>query len=124
MSLTVNDEAMQAVVAKAIVDTLTPEKREALIIEAVKSIITPPRESGGFGREAKPSVLQAAFNSAAADIARREIATRLETDTDFKGRLDALFAETVAKILTGENREKLIDAMVAGFEAALRRERY
>lgn len=59
--ITINAEAMQSVVSKAVLDGLTEEHRNLVLEEAAKFLITPIKDT--YGR-AGLTPLQQAFNAA------------------------------------------------------------
>lgn len=122
MDLRVNDDAMKSLVAKAIVDSLTPEMREKLIGDAVTQTLTKPEQTSGYGRSTR-SPLQIAFDHAVTNEAERYAREHLANDGAFKAQIEALFAD-VAKNLFESNRDDLISSIASTIRSALAKDRY
>ena len=123
MNLNLNDDALQALVSKAIVDTLTPEMRENLITSAVKDTLQKVESSGGYNSDRR-SPLQRAFDSACRAEAERFAREQLENDPVFQEQLQGLFKDAAAKLFAAENRESLVSAMADTIRIALTKDRY
>lgn len=123
MDLRVDEAGMKAVIAKAILDTLTPEAREQLITNAIKETLTVPQSSGGYGRKER-SPLQQAFDSAVYDAANRFAAQTLTNDPAFNEQLKGLFADVANKLFASETREELVSAIASTIRSALAKDRY
>lgn len=127
MDLKLDGEAMQALVAKTLVDSFTPEKRDELIQNAIKAILEAPKrgETNFYGK--KESVFQSAFENAAGIAANRIITGHLTNDADFSAKAKALIAEATehAFNVEGGGREKMVKAISDAIVAGLRpQERY
>lgn len=68
-NITIPADAMREVVAKAILDSLTGDQKEALIASALNYLTTSPPNNRGFGAPDQPSPLQVAFNTAVREAA-------------------------------------------------------
>lgn len=123
MDLRVNDDAVQALVAKSLVDALTPETKEKLITDAIKQTLTQEGGSAGFANRGQPSPLQQAFNRAVASYAEQYATRVLSEDETFKARVEALFAD-VARALFESNREELVGTIASTIRQALMKDRY
>lgn len=121
MDLRVNDDAMKSLVAKAIVDSLTPETREKLIGDAVTQTLTKPEQSGSYSEKRSP--LQRAFDYAVSAEAERYAREHLANDGAFKAQVEALFAD-VAKKLFEDNRDDLVSSIATIIRNALTKDRY
>jgi len=127
MDLKLDGEAMQALVAKTIVDSFTPEKRDELIQNAIKAILEAPKggQTNIYGK--KDSVFQSAFENAAAAAANRIIFDQLTNSAVFAAQVKALIAEATehAFNVEGGGREKMVHAISDAIVAGLRpQERY
>jgi hypothetical protein len=111
MDLRVDDSTLKSLMAKAIVDALTPEAREKLIRDAVTQTLMQPEPSsirhGGVGR----SPLQQAFDYAVIEQSRKFANEIIATDPAFNDQLRKLFADVAAKIFDANNRENMVDAI-------------
>ena len=82
VELSLDGDALKVVAAQAILDQLTPEKKEDLIRQSVIHLITPEAgRRGGYG-QATSTVLQDAFDMAVAEIAREVLKEKLTEDTE------------------------------------------
>lgn len=81
MSTSIDLGAMEPLVAKAILDSLTDEVREKLIADAIKHLITPTRDQ--YSSRPATSPLQQHFDSALAAVARRIAEEVIASDSRF-----------------------------------------
>jgi hypothetical protein len=122
MNLT--DVNLEPIVAKAILDTLTPEAREAILQAAVKDLITKPTGGmGSYDRDRK-SPLQEAFNSAVRSQAEKFAREQLAADGEFQAQVKGLFAEVAERLFTGDKREALISDLAEKMARAMVGDRY
>lgn len=122
MDLRVDDSAMKSLVAKSIVDSLTPEMREKLIADAVTACLTAPADGSSYGRKRSP--LQQAFDSAVDDAARKYATEIISEDTAFKEQLRNLFEDVSRKIFENEAREQMVSGVADTIVRALTKDRY
>lgn len=66
MNVNLGDAQLGPIVAKAILDTMSPETREKLIVEAIKDILS-KRRTDSYN---SPTVIQAAFEGASWEVAQ------------------------------------------------------
>lgn len=123
MDLRVNDDAMKSLVAKAIVDSLTPEMREKLIADAVTQTLTKPHDNGGYYSN-KRSPLQQAFDMAVEQEARKYATEVIANDTAFKEQLRKLFEDVARKLFESNTRDGLVDNIASTITSALTKDRY
>lgn len=127
MDLKLDHDAMQALVAKALFDSFTPEKREELLQSAIKAILAvPPAGQTNFYGD-KKSVFQSAFENAAHATARTVIADHLAKDEGFSVKVKEVIAEATERAfnIEGGGREKMIEAISNAIIAGLQpKERY
>ena len=123
MDVKIDADGMQALVAKAVFDGLTGEKREALLQGAIKSLLETPRgnERNYYGTKVSP--LQEAFNRAIETAAQQHAIKFLAEDADFQDRLKKLFADVADKLFT-DNRDATVDGIVKVITTALSKDRY
>jgi len=119
MDLKLDGEAMQALVAKALFDSFTPERREELITSSIRHLLAQPKDGNNYYGK-KESPLQTAFARASEIVAEKIILEMLTTDESFSAKVKALIAEATehAFNVEGGGREKMVkaisDAIVAG----------
>lgn len=119
MDVRIDDSAMQLLVQKAVLDSLTPEKREALITEAIKQLLTRTND-----RYDSRSSLQKAFDQAvfvvAGEIAREE----LGKDAAIRATIKKLMTDAFERMSTGEAYETLVEKVRDAMVSALSKDRY
>jgi len=109
-SLNINEEQMQSVIAAAIVQELTPEKRKEIIQEAVGSLLK-SRESHYGTKYTTP--IHDAFKRAAQQVALKIATEELIGSAEFKKEVDSLLNDAIDKAF-GKDREAIINRMVLG----------
>lgn len=119
MDLRVDDDAMKSLVAKSIVDSLTPEMREKLIKDAITNTL----QAGSDGYS-KKSPLQQAFNVAVEQEARKYAAHVIAEDAEFQGQIKSLFSDVAGKLFAVETRENLVNNIADTITRALTKDRY
>lgn len=123
MDLRVDDSAMKSLVAKAIVDSLSPEAREKLIGDAVTQTLTQPQnQNNSYGSKRSP--LQQAFDYAVEGEARKYAAEIIAADGPFKEQLRKLFEDVSRKVFEAEGRDKMVDDIASTIVRALTKDRY
>lgn len=122
--MNLDSDTMKAVAAKAIVDSLTPEDRQALLQGAVAFMLEPKKESDRYGARTV-SPLQAIFEEAAQDQARALINAGLREDPVFQKRLKKLWSDIAEKLWSDDDAyEKMVSKMADSFVEAMRKDRY
>ena len=125
MDVKIDQDAMQALVAKAVFDGMTPDKREALLTGAIKSLMETPRgnDRNYFGEKTSP--LQTAFNRAVETVAMQHAVEFLSNDADFQTRLKSLFADVANSLFAeGDARSELVRSISLLIRTALTKDRY
>lgn len=122
----IDGDSMQALVAKAVFDGLTGDKREALITGAIKSLLETPKGNDRNYYGEKTSPLQTAFNRAIEQVAQEHATKFLAEDPDFQQRLKGLFADVANALFSdeGNNRIELIAGIKELIHRALTKDRY
>lgn len=117
----IDDGQLKDIIAKSILDTLTPEKREALIGAAVKSLLT---ESVGSGY-GSPTKIQSAFNDAVYRVAQ-EIAVEHCNQPETRAKIQKVVADATARAfgLGGEDHEALVEKIANSIRRGITGERY
>jgi len=109
----ITDEAMRAIVAKAIFDNMSTEMKEGLLIKAVANLIEPQKNSYG---QPLPSHLQQQFTHATAVMSANIVQEMFAADPAIKERLAKVVSEALGKMFDGEdNLRRLSDAIARGF---------
>ncbi len=104
--------AMESLVAKAVIDAMTPEAQQELITNAVKSLLMQdiPANPNDRYSQAKISRVQSMFNTAAQQVAEKIIRDELANSEEFKVQIKMLFGEIAEKLFNNqETRKTLID---------------
>lgn len=115
-----NDEQLRTIIAKAVLDSLTPERREALISTAVKNLLDKPIS----GRYDQKSNLQTAFDDATREVARKLATEMVSSDPIIKEKIKALFVDAWTKFTNDENYSKLVEKVSHALEKGLTGDRY
>lgn len=125
MNINLDPGSMQALVSKAIIDALTPEKREELLTNAIKGHLLAPQDNPrGFGSRSGRSPLQEAFDQAVWQVARDYANKHLAEDAAFRTQVEALFRDVAAKLFAEESRETLVSTIASTIREAMTKERY
>lgn len=116
-NLSLSGDHMKDVIAKAILDGMTPEDRNQLITGAVKDFIS-KADNSKYGLKTTP--LEDAFSFAVREVARETIKSKIENDSQLRSQITASVATAIERAFTGENEGKMIDAMTDAVSAAFR----
>lgn len=120
----IDDASLQLIVAKAVVDNLTPEKREALLVEAVKSLIEPPPPRNSY-EKAQPAKLQVFFEQAVDIHVQKYIREMLDKDETTRTRIKDVINRAMEKAFADEeSRETLAVKMSDQLKNWLAEKRY
>lgn len=92
MDISLKEDAVRPVIAKAILDSLTPEVRDELLRKSISGLLEPTQ--GSYGSK-NPSILENAFRQAAQWNAERIVRDVLAEDSP----QSALFKQTVLAAL-------------------------
>lgn len=118
--MNIDDTAMKSVVAKAILDSLTPEVKATLITNAIASVIS-EKVSTSYNA---PTVLQYAFNQAVRNVAEQVARDMLADDQVLKEKLKTLMLEAWEKLAGGEAYTKLIENVSSAMAKGISGDRY
>lgn len=120
----VDEEALKVLVAKSVIDGLTPEDKTALISKAVTDMLTAPSMGKDRWGNDKPgrSPLQTAFDNAVDAEANRYARRALEEDPVFQAGVKQLFTDVAAKLFdqSDSGRNDLIEAIADSIRAGLK----
>lgn len=131
-----DDKALGGILSEAILRTLDPATREALIKDAMANLLTPVDAGGGYyGDRKKQSPIQRAFYEALHVVARTEIERMLSgklpdgtPDPDpqaaaLAASVRGLVTDAVERVTTGDGREQLVRGMAGAITDWLQRDR-
>jgi hypothetical protein len=110
-----DDNAMKDLIAKSIIDALTPERRDALIADAIKQLLA---SKTGDRYDAR-SQLQIAFDYAVSEVARKVAMEQLGGDAALATKMRELMLAGWERMNAGENHEKLVSKIASSMERAI-----
>jgi hypothetical protein len=118
--MNLNDEAIKAAVIKAVIDTLSGEKREEIISAAIRSLLDVEEvpKPGSHYDKIKRTKLEGFFQDATWSFAREFIREQITKDETIRARLRELTLRVVDKCLES-NTEDIANAMAAAMAKAL-----
>lgn len=114
--MNLNDELVKAATAKAVLEMVTPESRDAMIADAIKALLTPVKSP--YGSREATSPLQDAFNSAVRSFAEKTIEKHVMEDPTFHSAVKQTVLAAIERAFTGENAETMIQNMAKAVLAA------
>lgn len=116
-SISLDDETMKAVIAKTVLEQITTEKRDEMILKSLKFLMEPGTDYNG---RRKGSPIEEAFKSASYETTHKIARDMLEGNEDFQVKIKGLFEDVVAKLFESQLREKLVstiaDQVIAGLK--------
>jgi hypothetical protein len=121
MDVKLSDDNMKDIIAKAVIDTLTPESRDELIKTAIKELLTVPNGTG-YGQRKSP--LQEAFDAAVRQVAREVAREQIVGNELMASEIKGMVTEAWAKLTTDEHRTKTVERLVDALEKGLTGDRY
>lgn len=122
--MNIDESAMQAVIAKAVLESITPEARTELLEGAIKHLLTKPPKTTSYGAD-RESPLREIFQSQVRTVADQLIREQLSNDPDFKAKVSALWADIVKATFDNEDRRNgMVDKISTAIGDALSRDRY
>ena len=116
-TIDLSDEQLQEVVSVAILQAIDKTQRDNLIKEAIRGLLAPKEEPGGYGRTG-PTPIQEAFNHAVSGVAHQVAREMLENDPETKEKIRSLLNDVLQRVFDHE-REQMTHAMVNAFITAL-----
>ncbi len=122
MDIKLDEPAMQALMVKAVMDSLTPERRDEMISQALVYLVKQP-EKGSYGTQ-QPSPLMTAFRYAAETVVNKIAREELENDGEFKKQLESLFSDVTKKLFADEVRETMVTKICELVVSGLKGDRY
>ncbi|CDO34649.1 hypothetical protein SPHV1_1750001 [Novosphingobium sp. KN65.2] len=120
MNVNLSDDNMKDIIAKAVLDTLTPESRSELISNAIKSLLVKP--TGNSYNSKTP--MQDAFDCAVRDVARAVAQEQIVGDPEIKAKITSLIADAWVNLTNAERYSKLVENVTSAIERGLTGDRY
>lgn len=120
MDVRLSDDNMKDIIAKAVLDSLTPESRSELITNAIKGLLKTPTGSGYD----KKSPLQEAFDWAVRNVAEEVAKEQIKGDPEIRATINKLITDSWTKLVDDENYSKLVDRVSSAIERGLTGDRY
>lgn len=109
------DDVMRAAVAKAVLEALPQEKRDALLVDAIKALVAPQQDH--YGRATR-SMLEEAFAMAARSSAVEIAREMFRSDPALRAMVQDVTAKAVAKM--AEASDRIADALAEALEHKMR----
>lgn len=122
IELKLTDGQVRDAIGGALLGLLTPERREEILKAAVADLFVAPRVNG-FGDKG-PSRIQSIVGAAVERVAEQIAKEWLDSQPDFRAKVENLLRDFVEKALTGDSREKIVNAMSDSLRRAITGERY
>ncbi len=121
LKVSLPEAQVQEVVSAAVLKLFNEEQRDTLMQHAIRHLLTPPENRGGYGRP--PTPLEDAFNTAVSQATRQWFVERLtgDADTPEKKMLHDALTQVVERMFTGEDGVNVIDVLTEGVSASFRR---
>jgi hypothetical protein len=120
MDVRLDDNNMKDIIAKAVLDTLTPEARAELLSNAVKSLLSIPT-GNSYDRK---SPLQSAFDSAIREVAGQIAREQIVGNTEIKAKIEQMIADAWAKLVNDENYSNMVEKVAGAIERGITGDRY
>lgn len=118
-----NNETLKAAVQTAIFNTLTQEKRDELLKEAIRSLLV-TKNKDQYGRE-QLSVIQEVYQDSVRLVASKIVNEHLNNDEKFKAQVRDLFHEAWERATAGGDvRNKIVENMSSAIAQSLTRDRW
>jgi len=109
MQIPIDQNALRELVSKAILDSLTGDKRDELLKGAIKELIETPKNTGPYGP--KVSKLEQAFAQAVEVSANRIITDMMNNDEALISKIKGVMVEAVERAFEETGRAKMIEAI-------------
>ena len=120
MNINLSDEQMTDLVAKSLMDAITPEKRDEILKASIVKLMTPDNSSYGN----KKSVIQSAFDDAVGRTARQIIEADLSQNPEFQAKVKQLWSDVAEAMFNGERYQTVVKEMADAIVKGLSRDRY
>lgn len=121
MDVKLNDDTMKTIISKAILDSLTPERREEIISAAVRNLLTERANPNSYNSK---NNLQEAFDIAVREIARSVAMHELSKDGALHDKMRQLMLDAWEKMVAGDAYSKLTDNVAGALAKGITGDRY
>jgi Fe2+ transport system protein B len=108
MDIKINEDQLNELIGAALLQVFTPEKRDELIKEAVKSLLSPENDKYAYGGK-KISPLQRIFADASETIAKKIFIEELQNNEAFINEIRELLTLAMSKVFA--DKENMAEAM-------------
>jgi hypothetical protein len=119
MDLKIDPETMRQLVQKAVLDTMTPEAKDALLVKAIGSLFQADPSSIGVYGSKKTSPLEDLFAQQATLVARDVVRVELEKPENRQRIADMVVAAWQKMMGDSDRYEKAVDRMADALTAAM-----
>lgn len=116
MDIKLSDEMLRTVVSDAIFKSMGDDQRSALVMGAIKHLLTPVKPSYGYGEPKSPltEAFEIGIRAAAIELCRKMLAE----DEAVKEKIQGLLSEAMVR-LTETNREKTVEKLADAISAGM-----
>lgn len=121
MDVKLNDDAMRQIISKAILDSLTPERREEIIATAVANLLSEKTNPNSYNSKTK---LQGAFDYAVQNIAQSVAIKELSEDGALRDKMQKLMLDAWEKMTTGDAYSALVEKVANAMSKGISGDRY
>ncbi|HXH95254.1 MAG TPA: hypothetical protein VNN25_27010 [Thermoanaerobaculia bacterium] len=119
MDIKLETDTIKAIVSEAVMASLTSEKREALIQNALNYLLTQKKD--GYSNHPPESLLESAFKQALGTIAREISSEMLANDTRVREVVRKMIADAVEKLLDPTTYSETVERIKNAIEQGLSR---
>lgn len=95
MAFTIDTEAVEAMVVKSLVDSISPEQREKVITDAIANLL---EKKSGSRYGSSTSIFEDAMNTAISQVARQLFVDEVKNSPEVQARMKELVTPTVMAI--------------------------
>lgn len=121
IELKLTDGQVRDAIGGALINLLTPERRDEILKHAVAQLLAPTKDSYGH---AQPSPMSIIVADAVEKVARQVAKEWLDTQPDFRAKVEALLRDAVERTLVGDGREKIVNTMAEALRKTIAGDRY
>lgn len=114
--VSIQNEAFDAIVQKAVLEALGSQG-QALIIKEALAYLT-KKDTGGYYSDKKSPIMRA-LETACDRIANTVLIEKLTNDAEFTKQIEEIYSEAFKKLFGAENREAIIKKLCGAMSAAL-----
>jgi hypothetical protein len=116
MDMKLDDEALKVIITKSIMDSLTPEKRELLISNAIKELLA-KNENNRYDSRSR---FQTIFDDSVHLVAREVVFEMVKDNIDIKNGVTKLFTDAWNKLTVDpDHYGKFVDKVAGAMKEAL-----